>query len=479
MPDDPGLPFFVEGVGGALFQLVGPGGIEHPHEYVPVNHGLQGLGQHGHCHFEARVGLHAVQVDGDHRHLRHPCLFQSPADKSDIVGGTAAAAGLGHEDGGLVQVVFSGQQGVHDLTDDDQGGVAGIVVDVFQTGVDGGPVVVLKHLHMVPEGIQGRLQKVEVNRRHLGAQQGIVLFHLLGEHLTVVGRRVLFPGEMMGLPHPQGRDQGPDADPCGSQVIDLVDLQHRIDLAGARQDVADLIRGNGVQAAAEGIELHQIQVIPGLYKGGGPVQAGVVHPLVRDDDGPFHLSQMGNGILRQHRKTVAGDHVRDTMVDLGIDVIGAARQHDAVMAGLFHPGKDLLSFFLRVRFCLQKLLPGQMGGGTDLRLRKSWNLSAVFRQAVLAEFCQEFLHEPICQHLFIGKGEEGIHEVDMVVVEAFHVVFDVLRIGGDHGAVIVVACIRGFVPLIGDAGVEDPLYPVFDQPFDVSVHQLCRVAFGL
>ena len=43
-----------------------------------------------------------------------------------------------------------------------------------------------------------------------------------------------------------------------------------------------------------------------------------------------------------------------------------------------------------------------------------------------------------------SKAKERIHEVDINVAagQLFHIIFDVLRVGGDHGAVVVVACLR-------------------------------------
>ena len=51
---------------------------------------------------EARVGLYAAQIQGDHRDLGHAGLFKCPADKADIIGGPAASPGLGHDNGWFV-----------------------------------------------------------------------------------------------------------------------------------------------------------------------------------------------------------------------------------------------------------------------------------------------------------------------------------------------------------------------------------------
>ena len=39
----------------------------------------------------------------------HAGFFQGTADKADVVGGTAAAAGLGNDDGCFAEVIFAGQ----------------------------------------------------------------------------------------------------------------------------------------------------------------------------------------------------------------------------------------------------------------------------------------------------------------------------------------------------------------------------------
>ena len=58
-------------------------------------------------------------------------FFQCAPDKSDVVGSTASASGLGDDDGQAVGVIFSGEDRIHDLTDDDQRWVAGVVVDIL------------------------------------------------------------------------------------------------------------------------------------------------------------------------------------------------------------------------------------------------------------------------------------------------------------------------------------------------------------
>ena len=44
------------------------------------------------------------------------CVVQSPADKADIVGGTAAATGLSDNQGNVIQIVFSAFKSRNHLT---------------------------------------------------------------------------------------------------------------------------------------------------------------------------------------------------------------------------------------------------------------------------------------------------------------------------------------------------------------------------
>ena len=141
---------------------------------------------------------------------------------------------------------------------------------------------------MIAAGIQGRFQKLEMDRGHLGAQDRIILAHFLGEYHTLdVGRT---DGTLLGIffPHAHGGQQGADADAGGAQVVYLVDLQAGVDLAGIAQNIVDRIGGHGIQAAAEGVQLDEIQIFPQLHIVGCRIQARVVHPLVHDDQRPLH-----------------------------------------------------------------------------------------------------------------------------------------------------------------------------------------------
>ena len=143
------LPLLVEGIGRAGGQLIGPDPVEAAHKQVAVDNGVDGIQNETWGELEALVFLHAVGIDGDHRDLGAPGLLQGPANEGHIVAGPAAAAGLGHDDGQVIQVVFPGEHRLHDLAHHGDGGEAGIVIDVFQPRVNGAAVVVVQHHHIV------------------------------------------------------------------------------------------------------------------------------------------------------------------------------------------------------------------------------------------------------------------------------------------------------------------------------------------
>ena len=154
------------------------------------------------------------------------------------------------------------------------------------------------------------------------------------------------------------------------------------------------------------------------------------------------------------------------MVDLRIDVVRPAGQNDAVTVMLLQPGDGLLPFFLQIQAGAKKLLPGQMGGSPD------------FLSGDL-EFLLKFRGKLFRQHFFIGKGHKRIEETNILFCQLFHIIFNILRIGGNHRTVVVVSSVRLFVPLIGNAGIENSLHALGNKPGDVSVDNLGRIAFRL
>ena len=231
-------------------------------------------------------------------------------------------------------------EGADELTDDHDGGEAGVVVDVAQPHLEviaGGE---LQELDLVSQAPHERLQGPEVHGTHLRHEDGVGGAHGLGEDRTggprqlpssdgaarlapagriphgrvwhlltgllstpgceLLGRRgrvdldgvvegaVGLAGGLLGAGgRPSGLflrgaglgggGQGAQADGGGAEVGDLVDLEARVDPSGGFQDLLDLVGGQGVDAAAKRVELDELEVVAGGDELGGLVEARVVN----------------------------------------------------------------------------------------------------------------------------------------------------------------------------------------------------------
>ena len=89
--------------------------------------------------------------------MRDSRFFQRPSDEADIVGSAAAAAGLGHDDGCMIQIIFSGKQGIHHLSNDQKRRVAGIVIYKLESCIDSRSVIILQddqiQVVITPQGL--------------------------------------------------------------------------------------------------------------------------------------------------------------------------------------------------------------------------------------------------------------------------------------------------------------------------------------
>ena len=93
------LPFFMERICASRNCFIRSGRVENPHKDIAVYHRLHSLCKQRKGDGKARIGFHAVCIDGNHRNLAHAGFFKGTADKAYVVGGAASASGLGHKDG--------------------------------------------------------------------------------------------------------------------------------------------------------------------------------------------------------------------------------------------------------------------------------------------------------------------------------------------------------------------------------------------
>ena len=93
----------------------------------------------------------------------------------------------------------------------------------------------------------------------------------------------------------------------------------------------------------------------------------MVHPLVINTDRALNRYQMGNGILGEDCNSIAVDQIRDTMVDLRVNVVRTSCKHDASAAGFFQILKGFLAFFFNILMYGGHFLPCLVGSLLHLR----------------------------------------------------------------------------------------------------------------
>ena len=147
-------------------------------------------------------------------------------------------------------------------------------------------------------------------------------------------------------------------------------------------------------------------------------------------------------------------------------MVGTSGKNNAVAVMLFQPCNGFLTLLLHIPSGCQKLLPACMGSLLNL---DGGNLI----------FPAKFHNQLFRKNLFAGKGKERIHKVNMVFSQLLYVIFDVFCIGGNHGAVVMVSGIGSFIPLVGNTGIENILNALLNQPGNMAVNQLCRIALRL
>ena len=86
------------------------------------------------------------------------------------------------------------------------------------------------------------------------------------------------------------------------RLFDLVNFDQGVELTGAFQNFAHLIRGDGVQTAAEGVELDQLQVVARAHEFGRPVQAEWYTHWSFTRRGMLRRKRIGNAVLGEHRQ---------------------------------------------------------------------------------------------------------------------------------------------------------------------------------
>ena len=374
-----------------------------------------------------------------------------------------------------------------------------------------------QQLQVVASTTEHLFDQVKVDRRHLRAQDGVALVaHLLSKgHLGPCGRgaltlrleRVLATrkrGNIRGGSHRRGiallvglaRGHGlcqalgllvlergherANADARGTQIGHLVDLEHGVDLAAGLQDLLHLVGGQSVQAAAERVELDQVQVVAHRHKTGDGVQAAVVHPLVNDANRTLGLHQVRKRILGKDRKAKARDKLGQGVVDLGVVMVGAAGEHNAVAAVVLDPLKGLLAHGLDVLVETRIGLKGSVDGGIDLGARDFRTAHATATGLSIGHTVDgEHLVQTALELGLIVIGHKRIQELDILLADLVDIERQRRGVAHDDGAVIAVTGSRVLFALPAHARHPNKVDVTVDEVHHVAVAHLGRITHAL
>ena len=144
------------------------------------------------------------------------------------------------------------------------------------------------------------------------------------------------------------------------------------------------------------------------------------------------------------------------MVDLRINVVRTTCKDNAFLAGFLQILKNLFTLLLNIASRSILLIPRFLCSSENVLLRN-------------IKFLLEFFYKLVCQDLLGSERHERIHELDVVLLQFFHVVLDVLCIGSYHRAVVMVACTGHFFTLVRNTRIENERNPFLDQPGNMSV----------
>ena len=170
-------------VGVALVHDIRTALVVQHHDQVAEQGAVADLDNHRHGQLKARVGvfLQTGEVERDDRNIVISQLEQGFSQQMDVVGRTASAAGLRQHECDLVRIIRAGLQRIDQLSDDEQRRIAGVVVDILQSGLRDLWSLGLENLHVIAEIPHECQNQLDLNRKHIRDQNGVVFFHLFRE----------------------------------------------------------------------------------------------------------------------------------------------------------------------------------------------------------------------------------------------------------------------------------------------------------
>ena len=206
----------------------------------------------------------------------------------------------------------------------------------------------------------------------------------------------------------------------------------------------------------------------------------MVHPLVDDANRTLGLHQVRKRILGKDRKAKARDKLGQGMVDLGVVVVGAAGEHNAVATVVLDPLKSLLAHGLDVLVETCIGLKGSVDGGIDLGARDLGSTHATATGLRIGHTVDgEHLVQTALELGLVVIGHKRVQELDVLLADLVDVECQRRGVAHDDGAVVTVAGGRVLLALPTHARHPDEVDIVVDKVHHVAVAHLGRIAHAL
>ena len=204
------------------------------------------------------------------------------------------------------------------------------------------------------------------------------------------------------------------------------------------------------------------------------------HPLVNHADRTLGLHQMRHGILGEHREPKARNELGQGVVDLGIVVVRATCQHDAVPAIVLDPAHGLLAHGLDI---LMEARVGLVSGVHGLINLGAGELgpahTAATRLGVGHALHGEQLVQAALELDLVMVGHERVHELNVVLGDGVDVQAQGRGVAHHDGAVVAVSRRGVLLALPTHAGHPNEIRVLGDEVHHMAVGELGRIAHAL
>ena len=189
---------------------------------------------------------------------------------------------------------------------------------------------------------------------------------------------------------------------------------------------------------------------------------------------------MRERILGKDRKAKARDKLGQGVVDLGVVMVGAAGEHNAVAAVVLDPLKSLLAHGLDVLVETRIGLKGSVDGGIDLGARDLGTAHAAATSLGIGHAVGgEHLVQAALELGLVVIGHKRVQELDVLLADFVDIERQRRGVAHDDGAVIAVASRRVLFALPAHARHPDEVDVAVDEVHHVAVAHLGRIAHAL